>query len=242
MTVWSTDGRCHTAGCVAAVIATTYPGLSRDEMRREEREARRRGDDPNWTEAIGRVVGLDAESAEDLFHGRNARPLLQQVAVAVVAVPERASEEGDARLVFEVRVGEHPRPVFLAWVQSSAQSAARTRSAWPRQRSGRERGYARPASGRSAAPHRAVEARSRSCPFRPGVASLVKASRACAACRHAGAEPVRVGFPPVFNRPDQTPARRACRTRSAVVSPGGIRRATRAFAKGMICVRTSSGR
>ena len=120
MTVWSTDGRCHTAGCVAAVIATTYPGLSRDEMRREEREARRRGDDPNWTEAIGRVVGLDAESAEDLFHGRNARPLLQQVAVAVVAVPERASEEGDARLVFEVRVGEHPRPVFLAWVQSSA--------------------------------------------------------------------------------------------------------------------------
>ena len=35
------------------------------------------------------------------------RPLLQQVAVAVVAVPERTSEDGDARLVPEVRVGEH---------------------------------------------------------------------------------------------------------------------------------------
>lgn len=88
MTVWSSDGRCHTAGCVAAVIATTYPGLSRDEMRREEREARRRGDDPNWTEAIGRVVGLDAESAEDLFHGRNAPKRLlaltpEEVAAAI---------------------------------------------------------------------------------------------------------------------------------------------------------------
>ena len=88
MTVWSTDGRCHTVGCVAAVIATTYPGLSRDEMQREEREARRRGDAPNWTEAIGRVVGLDAESAEDLFHGRNAPKRLlaltpEEVAAAI---------------------------------------------------------------------------------------------------------------------------------------------------------------
>ena len=72
MTVWTTGERCHTAGCVAAVIARTYPGLCRDEMRREEREVRRRGEEPDWTEAIGRVVGLDPESAEELFHGRNA--------------------------------------------------------------------------------------------------------------------------------------------------------------------------
>ena len=52
-----------------------------------------------------------------------ARPLLQQVAVAVVAVPERAAEDGDARLVFEVRVGEDPRPVFVPPRQPRAQEA-----------------------------------------------------------------------------------------------------------------------
>ena len=168
------------------------------------------------------------------------RPLLQQVAVAVVAVPERASEEGDARLVFEVRVGEHPRPVFLARVQLRP-SAARTRSARPRRRSGRERGYARPASGRSATLHGAVEARTRSCPFRPGVASLCQGFPGLCG-PPAVPSPSASDFRWCSNRPDQTPARRACRTRSAVVSPGGIRRATRAFARGMICVRTSSGR
>ena len=95
MTVWTTDGRCRTAGCVAAVIPTTYPGLSRDEMRCEEREAQRRGDDPSWTEAIGRVVGLDAESAEELFHGRNAPKRLlaltpEEVAAAIARLLDGA--------------------------------------------------------------------------------------------------------------------------------------------------------
>ena len=48
----------------------------------------------------------------------------------------------------------------------------------------------------------------------------------------------RVVFPPVFNRPGQSPARCAWRTHSVVVSPGGIQRATRALAKG-ICVRVA---
>ena len=167
------------------------------------------------------------------------RPLLQQLAAAVVAVPERASEEGDARLVSEVRVGEHPRPVFLTWVQSCAHQPP------GHVQHGRGSvsvvsGDTVPRPGGQSAPHGAVEARSRSCPFRPGVTSLVRLPG-----------PVRVPAVPspsaselhrCSSRPDQTPARRACRTRSAVVSPGGIRRATRAFARGRICVRTSSGR
>ena len=157
--------------------------------------------------SVGRSIVTSPRQTNGVVVPYVVRPLLQQVAVAVVAVPERASEEGDARLVFEVRVGEHPRPVFLAWVQSCAHQPLGHVSAWPRRRSGRERGYARPASGRSTAPHRAVEARSRfmSIPAR----SRLSMSRLPGPVRPAGrAEPVRVGFPLVF-KPSRSDSREA---------------------------------
>ena len=72
-------------------------------------------------QAVSRAVHGDvAQTDHRVVVPYVERPLLQQVAIAVLAVPERASEDGDARLVSEVRVGEHPRPEFLAWVQSCA--------------------------------------------------------------------------------------------------------------------------
>ena len=97
-----------------------------------------------------------------------ARPLLQQVAVAVVAVPERAAEDGDARLVFEVRVGEDPRPVFVRRGQPRAQE---TPGCLQHGAGGAPvvsgKALVRDLSGQSA-PRRAVEAQARSCPLHDG--------------------------------------------------------------------------
>ena len=120
-------------------------------------------------QAVRRTVHGDVAQTDDrvvVLHV--VRPLLQQVAVAVVAAPEWAARDADARLVSEVRVGEHPHSVFVPRAQPCAQQAPGC------VQSGRGgvpvvNGDALvPRLGRSAAPRRAVEARSRSCPFHDG--------------------------------------------------------------------------
>ena len=70
--VWTSPDESHIAGCVAGVIAGMYADACRKEMQAATAGVAQDGDEPDWTAAVGRVVGLDAKSAEELFHAHHA--------------------------------------------------------------------------------------------------------------------------------------------------------------------------